>query len=526
MVQPHLLRVCVLLAILAVAASSQEPIYSYLGDSGQDEFGHALSPAGDVNGDGVDDFIVGSFLDDKLVQDSGSAYVYSGLDGSLLYQRFGSSQSEWFGHSVGTAGDLNLDGYADFIVGADQADLNGNDSGAAFVYSGVDGALLYTFQGDDPGDYLGLPVRCAGDVNLDGYPDLIIGMRLDDDNGTNCGGARVFSGFDGSTLYTFHGDSQFDQLGHWVDSAGDVDADGYADLLVGSHRDDPNGMNSGSTFVYSGMTGALIYNLSGESFDDRFGRTLGALGDLDADGYDDFIVGAQFHDFNGPDSGQAKVFSGFDGSVMHLHYGDNAGDTFGHYVAGGGDVNGDGTPDYVIGANHTSYSFPNSGSAIVYSGANGALLYRFDGHALDDQFGKPACLTGDVNSDGLTDLLIGAHKHNGNGTDSGLAEVYSGNDLFLNMVPRKVSVRTPMSISVAQGDPGQIGLLFLVEVDGIPVFLRMPILGIFNAQGRWTLNFTVQNVNNTRTLVFQAFALVSGGGLKDSGREALDFIAN
>ncbi len=149
-----------------------------------------------------------------------------------IYTFNGDSFDDRFGRTVGAAGDVNKDGDADLIVGAVLDDNNGRDSGSARVFSGKDGKVLYTFNGDSAGDVFGRIVSGAGDVNMDGYADLIVGAWF---GGKNSGGyARVFSGKDGKILYTFNSDSAFDRFGMSVGGAGDVNKDGYADLIVGA----------------------------------------------------------------------------------------------------------------------------------------------------------------------------------------------------------------------------------------------------------------------------------------------------
>ncbi len=147
---------------------------------------------------------------------------------------------------------MNNDGYADVVVGAYLDDNNGSDSGSARVFSGANGGILYTFNGDSAYDNLGLSVSDAGDVNHDGFADVIVGAYGDDNTGSSSGSARVFSGANGSILYTFNGDSASDYFGYSVSSAGDVNNDGYDDLIGGAYQDDNTGSNSGSAFVYSG----------------------------------------------------------------------------------------------------------------------------------------------------------------------------------------------------------------------------------------------------------------------------------
>ena len=147
----------------------------------------------------------------------------------------------------------------------------------------------FTFTGDSAGDRFGNSVSSAGDVNGDGFDDLIVGAQNDDNNGTDSGSARVFSGADGSVLYNFDGDSAGDLFGGSVSGAGDVNGDGFDDLIVGAQNDDNNGANGGSARVLSGADGSVLYSFDGE-IGDGFGQSVSGAGDVDGDGFDDLIV--------------------------------------------------------------------------------------------------------------------------------------------------------------------------------------------------------------------------------------------
>ena len=388
------------------------PLYTFHGDSGRDRFGESVSGAGDVNGDGLADLIVGAPDDDNNGDRSGSARVFSGLDGSTLYT-FNGTDSDLFGWSVSGAGDVNGDGRADLIVGARWNEFGPGrvilaNHGKARVLSGLDGSTLYTFYGDSVFDQFGYSVSGVGDVNGDGQADLIVGARWDDNNGSNSGSARVLSGLDGSTLYTFDGDSGSDLFGVSVSGAGDVNGDGRADLIVGALEDDNNGSNSGSARVLSGLDGSTLYTFNGDSAGDEFGESVSGAGDVNGDGLADLIVGAYLDDNNGTNSGSARVLSGLDGSTLYTFNGDSADDVFGISVSGAGDVNGDGLADLIVGATGDDNNGGRSGSARVFSGLDGSTLYTFEGDSAFDYFGRSVSGAGDVNGDGLADFIVGA----------------------------------------------------------------------------------------------------------------------
>ena len=412
------------LALCATAhspASAQEVLYSIDGDSPSERFGLAVSGAGDINGDGHDDFIVGACQDPTNGNQAGEVRVFSGVDGSELFRILGESSGDFFGNAVSGAGDVNNDGTLDFIVGAIwDANDTGAFAGSASVFSGVDGSLIHKFEGN-MNDFFGIRVSGMGDVNSDGYDDVIVGAVQWLNNGT--GYARVFSGADGSVLYTLTGLVTGDQFGYYVDDVGDMNSDGITDVAVGAWQADPAGVQSGQAFVFSGVDGTEIHRFSTQA-GDALGCSVGGAGDVDGDGVPDVIVGASGADDNGPYSGAAYVYSGATGALIHSFAGRSEGDQFGNCVSGAGDVDGDGTPDLLVGAINDDYAGADGGAATVFSGATGNILAYLPASEAGGSVGANVQEAGDVDNDGLGDFLVGATRA-GVG-ETGRAVLYAG----------------------------------------------------------------------------------------------------
>jgi hypothetical protein len=338
------------------------------GVSAGDNVGRSVSSAGDVNGDGFDDLIVGVQLDAPNGNRSGASFVVFGkTDGTKVelsdiengtggFVINGASAFDASGVSVSSAGDVNGDGFDDLIVGAYRAGPNGESSGASFVVFGkTDGTKVelsdiengiggFVINGVSADDRSGVSVSSAGDVNGDGFDDLIVGAYLDDPNGTNSGASFVvFGKTDGTKVelsdiangiggFVINGVSERDFSGFSVSSAGDVNGDGFDDLIVGAYLDDPNGTNSGASFVVFGKTDGTKVELSdiengiggfvinGVSAFDNAGFSVSAAGDVNGDGFDDLIVGAYSDDPNGSGSGASFVVFGgnFTGAVTQV----------------------------------------------------------------------------------------------------------------------------------------------------------------------------------------------------------------
>ncbi len=432
----------VLGAVPTVAPASGELLYTLVSPNPEitGGFGRSVSGAGDVNNDGYPDLLVGAPYEDPGASpiSAGRAYLFSGAAGGLLYT-LASPDEEGdgeFGVCVSGIGDVNNDGHADVVVGAYQEDPGGSpeDAGRAHVFSGSTGAVLYTLVSPNEQfrGWFGGSVSGAGDVNDDGCTDVVVGACKE---GT--GKAYVFSGQTGNVLHTFSSPTAW-RFGASVSGAGDVDNDGYDDLVIGAPEESPGSvLFAGRAYVFSGQTGGLLYTLASpnEQSWGWFGGWVSAAGDADGDGCGDVVAGASGENPGGSPNGagRAYVFSGQTALVLHTLASPNE-ETwggFGGWVSGAGDVDVDGYDDVIVGATGESPgSAPDAaGRAYVFDGQTGALMYTFA--SPNEQNGGvfgTVCGAGDVNNAGYADVIVGAH-----GEGAGRAYVFAPEDVAVEL---------------------------------------------------------------------------------------------
>ena len=420
--QPVFLLSWALLVVVPTSASAQTVLHSIPGTAPLQLFGTAVAPAGDVDADGFDDFVVGAAGDDTAGGEAGAAFVYSGRTGALLWSWHGEQPGEELGDAVDGAGDVDGDGHADVIVGAFRHDGVGANSGRVHVFSGADGSELLVLVGTGVDDEFGIGVAGVGDLDGDGRPDVAVGAHHDDDNGFNSGSVRVVSGATGAQLFLFVGDEPQDDLGHVLCGLGDIDGDGVPDILAGLH-DTPD---PGQARVYSGADGAVLYNFTGSTNDDFYGHAVAGPGDVDRDGVPDMLIGASLDDTAATGAGRAWLRSGASGAIVFDWEGDGADDGFGASVGGAGDWNGDGVLDVVVGIPGADPGGPGSSAARFFSGVDGSPLYTWEGNSPGLRFAIWVAPLGDVNGDSRPDVVMGLPYHDQGGNDAGLVLVLSG----------------------------------------------------------------------------------------------------
>ena len=451
-----------------------------------DNSGGSVSSAGDVNGDGFDDILIGAFRADSY---SGESYVLFGtpsgfdasvdlasLDGTNGFVLKGSEPYSYTSISVASAGDLNGDGIDDILISGNG--LGSSSSAGAYVIygrtSGFDAALsLAALDGTNGfnvtgiGDYIqsGQSLSSLGDVDGDGLDDIIIGNHKGDGGAYDGGESYVLFGsttgfdasldpsfFDGSAGFVLQGIGRSDYSGYSVSSAGDVNGDGVNDILIGAYSADPDDISgAGESYVVFGKTtgfsasidlaaldGTNGFSVAGIESYDYSGYSVSSAGDVNDDGIDDILIGTgrgpRGADVNAV--GESYVIfgstTGFAASIdlasldgangfalMEVGNFRNAGDT----VSGAGDVNGDGIDDILIGVSSSGVTvtyvvFGNSSgfdATFDLASLDGTDGYVFKASKMGDGFGSAVSSAGDVNGDGIDDILIGAPAADPNG---------------------------------------------------------------------------------------------------------------
>ena len=457
-----------LLAFVAQPAAALTPTLRIESNQAGARFGETMANAGDVNGDGLDDLIVGAPYWDQsaAVTESGAAFLFLGRPGGFTTgdvtqadTRIESTQSQArLGTAVASAGDVNCDGYDDILIGAGGWDGDQADEGAAYIFLGGPGGIPSgdtssadtTLQGDLPNARLGTSFGHA-DINADGCDDVIIGARLyfSATAGGQTGAAYIYlggptgipSGGRSSANAIIEGDKIDSTMGIAVAGVGDVNGDGYGDMMVGAPRWTDPLVHEGGAFLYLGSATGIPSGgpstadvvIHGGQTDGRFGRQMIGLGDVNGDGLDDVAIAATQYDDGQVDEGAVFVFYGgtnlltaatpadaiaeFQGDQVDVDP-SNSREEFGFGLTTG-DWDGDGHTDLLISSPYYDAPLVDEGAAFVFRGS--ATGFTSAGAADADRrlvsgikdawMGSSVALV-DVDGDGTANAFVGGNRMN------------------------------------------------------------------------------------------------------------------
>jgi len=510
------------------------------GENAGDAAGFSVAGDGDFNGDGFDDLVIGALNNSSGGYSAGAAYVVFGTDqgfpslidlddvaqGQGGFKIQGENSEDWAGATVASAADVNGDGIDDVIVGAWLNDSGGDRAGAAYVVFGTDQGFAnlvdldavaqgqggLKIQGETAGDvaaYSGPPI---GDVDGDGFDDLIIGAPGNDDGGSDAGAAYIIFGSDhefsalldldavaqGQGGVKIRGANAGDRAGYSVAGAGDINGDGIDDVILGAQGDDGGGSNAGAAYVVFGTDqgfpslvdldavaqGQGGLKIQGEDGGDLLGLSVDGAGDVNGDGIDDLILAGFRTAGVGANASAAYVVFGTDQGFEALVdlddvaqgqggfriQDESANDNLGFKVAGAGDVNGDGVDDLIVGARFDDGPDFVGAAYVVFGKSQGfpALVdldavaqgqggFKIQGENELDRAGKSVSAAGDVNGDGVDDLIVGALGNNSGGSTAGAAYVIFGRTETFPATIDLGDLGAPAavlpSLSVAEPDP-------------------------------------------------------------------------
>lgn len=350
--------------IYVYSGKSGKLLWSQVGEDINGNLGLSIEMAGDVNADGIPDVVATAPQVNKV-------FVYNGRNGKQIWKWEGVDSTGAFGRSAKGLGDINGDGHGDILIGEPYqiwgVPINGNlisHAGKFHVYSGKDGKVLKTWEGEKVGD--GFGAACGG-ATIGKHTFMIFGAP---NAGKNNGGkVYVYKGLSDEPAFVIEADSTGRQLGGmFLSIVGDVDADGTPDVYASDWANAALGRSTGRVYIHSGATGEQLYSWTGEAAGDGFGIGVSDAGDVNLDGHDDLIIASWQYGEKAPSGGKCYVYSGKDGSIIRTITGKISGETLGFDTTNLGDINEDGIPDFLVTSAWSAINGFQSGRVYVISG--------------------------------------------------------------------------------------------------------------------------------------------------------------
>jgi hypothetical protein len=407
-----------------------------------------VSSAGDVNGDGFDDVIVGAEGYSNGQTYEGRAYLYlgsaAGLEPAAAWTAESDQVGAGFGGAVSSAGDVNGDGYDDVVVAAPWYDGGHTDEGRVYLYLGsavgLEPTAAWTAESDQDLSLWGYALSSAGDVNGDGYDDVVVGALWYDNGEDAEGRADLYLGsavgLEPTPAWTTEGDQIRVFFGSSVSSAGDVNGDGYDDVVVAAPDYDDDDIDEGQAFLYLGSAAGLDTVAAWQVGSDQAYASLSrasSAGDVNGDGYDDVVVAATEYDNGQWQEGRASLFLGSASGLATVAAWTAESDQDFAYlgsVASAGDVNDDGYDDVMIGVQNYTNGEYREGRAYVYLGSAAGLdtvaAWTAESDQAEAYFARFLSSAGDVNGDGYDDVVVGARYYDNGQANEGRAQLYYG----------------------------------------------------------------------------------------------------
>lgn len=373
------------------------------------QYGWIAREIGDVDGDGILDFTTSAPTDGS----GGTVYTYSSGSRALLWKVSGEPGSQ-LGNGLEAAGDVDADGVPDVIAGAPAGDY-------ALVLSGSDGREIFRLAPAGEGEGFGTQVGDLGDVDGDGHADVVVGAPTAEHAGEDSGRVYIFSGADGSLLWSADGRAAGERLGSTV-AGGTINGETW---IVGGADQGPAA--GGIAYVWAGLPPEPAFVIRPDATAAAFGGMFASVpGDVDGDGRGDIYVSDWADGAHGPQTGRIYVVSGATGERILSLAGEAAGDGFGIGPADAGDVDGDGHADLIVGAWQQGSAAPAGGKVYLISGRTGERLWEVTGKVMGETFGFDATGIGDVDGDGAIDFLLTSAWSSVNGPRTGRVYIVAG----------------------------------------------------------------------------------------------------